>query len=94
MATKKPVIHLEDDDFGTVLTCAVRYALGRRTYMPHLVIEFIKPLLPYLDNVTLWCFKRDLEACQDFGDPEIDQPEWANFWAAVVAEDKRRKAMK
>lgn len=90
---KKPVIHLEDDDFGAVLNCAVRYALGRRTYMPHLVIGFIQPLLPYLTDKTLWCFKRDVEECKDYGDPDIDKPEWANFWAAVVAEDKRRKEL-
>lgn len=29
------------DDFETMLICAVRYAIGRRTYMPGLITEFI-----------------------------------------------------
>ena len=35
-----------DDDFGgAVLNCAVRYALGRMSYMPNLVMDEI--ILPY-----------------------------------------------
>lgn len=90
MARKSPTIALDGDAFGTVLNCAVRYSLGRRTYMPHLVIDFIRPLLPYVDDATIWCFKRDLEACQDFGDPKIDEPAWECFLADVIAEEERR----
>lgn len=31
-----------DNDFGAVLVCAVRYCLGRRTYMPGLVTRWIR----------------------------------------------------
>ena len=86
-----PKFDLSDDDFGCVLNCAVRYALGRRTYMPYLVTNFITPLLPHLTDKTIWCFKRDLEECRDFGDPEVDEPTWSSFWAAVRAEDAKRK---
>lgn len=88
---KTPVIDLADDKFGAVLNCAVRYALGRRSYMPHLVVDFIKPLLPHLSSKTIWCFKRDLESCTDYGDKEIDEPIWWEFQRAVLAEDERRK---
>lgn len=30
---KKPKVDLSDDFFGAVLNCAVRYSLGRRSYM-------------------------------------------------------------
>ena len=52
-----------DDDFGVVLNCAIRYCLGRQTYMPSLVTEFIKPLLPQLDkNTLMWMrFLNDIE---------------------------------
>ena len=33
---KQPTIDLTDNDFCAVLTCAVRYAIGRQTYMPKL----------------------------------------------------------
>ena len=34
-----------DTDFENMLRCAVRYALGRTTYLPHIVVGYIKPLL-------------------------------------------------
>ena len=76
-------------DFGTILNCAVRYAIGRRTYMPGLVIAYITPLLPSLDDKTLSIFDRDIaehEAMGDLGDPIIDAPGWKNFHAAVQQE--------
>lgn len=86
---REPVVDLWDDNFGAVLNCAVRYALGRRTYMPCLVTSYIMPLLPYLSDKTIWCFERDLEACRDFG-MEIDRETWAQFQAEVKAEAERR----
>lgn len=44
----------KDDDFGgAVLNCAVRYALGRRTYMPGLVMDEIRPMLKDCSERTL-----------------------------------------
>lgn len=80
------VIPDKDDDFGCICNCAVRYAVGRRTYMPSIVVGFIKPLLPKLNNRTLWCFERDLEGERNFGDEQIDKPLWMDFLAAVKAE--------
>lgn len=40
----------QNNDFGAVLICAVRYCIGRQTYMPGLVIDFIRPLLSKLDS--------------------------------------------
>lgn len=34
----------QNNDFGAVLICAVRYCIGRQTYMPGLVIDFIRPV--------------------------------------------------
>lgn len=96
MAKKKdatPTIDLADDDFGCVLNCAVRYAIGRQTYMPHLVIDFITPLLPYLNNRTLWCFDQDVTNAKwegGYGNPDIDEANWMNFLAAVREERIKR----
>ena len=52
--TKTPKIDPTDDDFGAVLNCAIRYSLGRQTYMPHLVMDFARPLLPFLSRIGLY----------------------------------------
>lgn len=90
---KKPDIILEDDDFGAVLNCAVRYALGRPSYMPSIVIGFITPLLPYLNDKTLWCFDRDVTEARwhgGYGDPRIDEPGWIKFLNDVHNERRAR----
>ena len=50
----------QNNTFGAVLICAVRYCIGRQTYMPELVINFIRPLLPKLDSKTLTVMERDI----------------------------------
>ena len=50
----------QNNDFGAVLICAVRYCIGRQTYMPGLVMDFIRPLLPKLDSKTLTVMERDI----------------------------------
>ena len=93
----KPKIDIQfglyDDDFGAVLNCAVRYAIGRQSYMPGLVIDFITPLIPYLNNKTLWCFDQDVTNAKwegGYGDPRIDEPGWMKFREAVRAERIKR----
>ena len=90
---KKPKIKLDDDDFGAVLNCAVRYAIGRHTYMPGIVIDVISPLIPFLNDKTLWCFDQDTSDAMhhnDLGDPDIDAPEWLKFRETVREERNRR----
>lgn len=59
---KPHMINVQDVVFGVVLNCAVRYAVGRKTYMPGLVIDFITPLVPHLNDKSYlyeifwkWC---------------------------------------
>lgn len=84
----------DNDDFGAVCNCAVRYCLGRRSYMPSLVCGYITLLLPELTDKTLDCFERDIEECKrtgfDFGD-SCDYETWDAFYKAVCNEIERRK---
>lgn len=89
----RPKIDLGDDFFGTVLNCAVRYCIGRMTYMPSLVTDFIRPLLPYLSDKTLWCFERDIEGATGYG-MDMDKEMWMRFLAEVKAEIERREGKK
>lgn len=91
MAKTKLTIDLEDEDFGAVLNCAIRYCIGRQSYMPSLVIDFIRPLLPYLSERTLRCMEKDLSDATYFGDENIDKPMWLQFKTEVEYEIKRRK---
>ena len=77
------------DEFGAVLNCAVRYCIGRRTYMPKLVMDVIRPLLPALTGKTLWCFERDIEGADNYG-ADYDEEEWMQFLSEVKAEIARR----
>lgn len=89
----KPRIDLSQDNFGCILTCAVRYALGRQTYMPGLVVDFIRPLLPYISDKTLYVFDQDItdqKYMGGYGDKSIDEPIWMKFHQDVIAEEGRR----
>ena len=82
------------DRFGAVCNCAVRYCLGRQSYMPSLVCGYIIPLLPELTDKTLDCFERDIaERKRDgfnFGD-SCDYETWDAFYNAVCKEIEGRK---
>ena len=80
----------QNNDFGAVLICAVRYCIGRLTYMPGLVIDFIRPLLSKLDSKTLTVMERDIIEADSLGDEQIDQPRWLYFLNDIRAEKQRR----
>ena len=80
-----------NDDFGIILTCAVRYSLGRQTYMPELVINFINPLLSQLSDKTLYCMSKDISEANSYGDEYIDKPKWNWFLNNIKAEIEKRE---
>ena len=85
-------INPKDDEFGLILNCAVRYAIGRQTYMPHAVMDYIRPLLPHLTGRTLGVLINDIEKSGSYGDEIIDKPNWMRFLVECKAEvEKRRK---
>lgn len=81
------------DQFGCILNCAVRYAIGRQTYMPRLVIDYARPLLPYINDKTLCVLDQDIAEQKyrgGYGDKQIDEPLWIQFHKDVIAEKTRR----
>lgn len=82
------------DHFGAVCNCAVRYCLGRRTYMPSLVCGYITPFLPEMSDNTLACFERDIAERKrtgfDYGD-SCDYETWDAFYKAVCKEIEGRE---
>ena len=79
-----------DRDFGTVCGCAVRYSLGRQTYMPSLVQQFINRNLKQIDSYSLAVMVRDIKDAPSYGNKTIDKPGWMNFLAVLEKELKDR----
>ena len=86
-----PVPLLEiNKDFETILLCAVRYAIGRQTYIPSLVIDYITPLLPYLSEDVLKLIANEITEHDTYegglGDEKIDRPYWIDFLRKIRLE--------
>lgn len=83
-----------DKNFETILLCAIRYAIGRRTYIPSLVIDYMTPLLPYLSEDVLKLIANEITKYEAYegalGDEMIDRPYWLNFKRKILAEMERR----
>lgn len=79
-----------DKNFETILLCAVRYAIGRKSYMPSMVIDYITPLLPYLSEDVLKLIVNEVIERYTFegalGDEMIDRPYWEQFLLRIRLE--------
>ena len=62
-----------DDDFGCIINCALRYAIGRHTYMPSVVMDFIRKHIDALDTKTISVMIEDID--REIKDEELDQRE-------------------
>ena len=85
-----------NENFGTVLTCAVRYACGRCTYIPSIVISFIRPLVSRLSTLTLINMKRDIKSVYDnkrnINKMDFDKNDWMDLLHSIqTALDSREK---
>lgn len=84
-----------DDEFGTICICAVRYALGRETYMPTLVQNFVKRHINELSTGTLEIMRCDVMQADSmfggYGDEKIDKPQWMYFMNYLNNEIRKRE---
>lgn len=77
-----------------IYLCAMRYALGRRTYVVDEVCNAIKAHIRDLDAKDIWVMERDLcyaELGNNLGDPTIDAPRWRELMNALEDELERRE---
>ncbi len=83
----------EDAEFGLIVTSAIRYAIGRMTYMPSAVCEFTLRYLPMLDNKTIFVMIRDITEVLERNKGKITDAElWLNLRAKAEEEKERRIA--
>ena len=84
-------------DFELMMISALRYAIGRYTYMPNVTIEYIRYLIPQLSAKTLFIMKRDI-------DEEIERyqrmerelymaKEWAKLAEEIGIEYEKKKVV-
>ena len=84
------------DEFECILTAAMRYSLGRQTYMPSVVVGYITPLIPKLSDKFLYVTMRDIDERREreekaLGNPTVDKPVWDDFYKKIKIEYERRK---
>lgn len=91
MKKDKTDITLTQENFGILVTCATRYAIGRQSYMPYLVTSIVRPVLGKLDDKTLGCLIRDIEDAPSLGDELIDEPMWRALLDQAKRERERRE---
>ena len=83
------------NDEEIILLCAIRYACGRQTYVPKIVISYITPKIKDLSNQALHVIDSDLSYSRSIsggmGNDQIDRPGWIVFHDAVREELAARR---
>jgi hypothetical protein len=90
---QKPKILLESPTFGMMMCSAVRYALGRMTYIVGTTCDFITPLVPYMDMSALQNINKDITEHAEMNElgMDIDREHWLNLRAKIQKEIAFRK---
>lgn len=84
---------ISNKSLGTLIVCAIRYSLGRQTYMPSLVQDISRSYLQNLDINDLKTIMRDITEAKTrnrLGDLRIDAPGWIRLNTAVAEEICKR----
>lgn len=77
--SRKKIDPMTTDTFGAVLNCAVRYCIGRETYMPGLVTDWIMANCQgKLNDKTLCVMARDIDTARTLG-MDCDVKTWMRF---------------
>lgn len=72
-------------DHESVLICALRYALGRRSYMVGIVTRYIISELPKLSNKCKKIMITDIEQASYYGDA-CDKEDWMRLLEKLKGE--------
>lgn len=81
-------------DFEHMLISAVRYALGRRTYIVSLTCRYISEQIPNLSDYCKYIMIKDIKSREAFGYGDTcDKDDWMDLLNKLIEDDmnKRRK---
>jgi hypothetical protein len=87
-------IKLDQENFGTLAICAIRYCHGRQTYMPSLVQSIVRTHIEQVSDKDLSVMIEDCnfqERMNLYGDNLIDKPNWLKWKETLLAEKERRE---
>ena len=80
-----------DADFRLILLSAMRYAMGRNTYMPAVVSDYIKRHIRFSDDKFLVLAADDIRRhLEDYAEHEPYLNLWQNLLCALEAEQRAR----
>ena len=84
---------ISDSDFRLILLSAMRYAMGRKTYMPSVIADYIKRHLQLLDDKFLTLAADDIQRyLEDYAEHEANSDPWQNLLDALETEQRDRAA--
>ena len=78
-----------DENFQEILVSAVRYALGRMTYIVGLTVDYITPMIRNLDLKYINIMIDDIDRQREYG-MDMDKDEWMELLGRLRAERERR----
>ena len=71
-----------DDGFGCIINSALRYAISRKSYMPGVVVDFIRKHINIIDTKTIYVAIKDID--QELKMNSVDDPEmWLTLKKAL-----------
>ena len=83
-------MNIDNEDFGIVAVCAIRYCQGRETYMPDLVRRIVRGHIAEVTDKDLQVMINDCECQSAFGNENIDKPKWIEWKDFLINEQERR----
>ena len=82
-------------DFELMMISALRYAIGRGSYMPSVTIDYIRYLIPQLSANTLYVMQRDIrETIVNYGRIKTKlymEVEWIELESELRKEYEKKK---
>lgn len=88
-------MNMSEDDLGILFICAVRYCLGRKTYMPSMIQGIVLGNIKQVSKQDLIIIRNDVQdAARDnyLGSEYIDAPGWKLFMDKISEEIESRSA--
>lgn len=80
---------LYDQDFRVILLSAMRYSIGRWTYMPQVVVDYIRRYIRLLDDKFLALAINDIRRhIEDYGEQEPNPNLWQELLEALEARQR------
>ena len=84
-----------DADFRLILLSAMRYAMGRNTYMPAVVSDYIKRHIRFLDDKFLALAADDIRRhLEDYAEHEPNPNLWHGLLGTLETEQRERATRK